>query len=103
MGAFNFGSFLSSEDLALAIALVSRWVCAAMACAKSVGEKLTRPEKSLQCGRIILPQVYTLFLILNTVYICFGDETDVSNAGEQLARDKSPGDDWDSAFFIGLL
>ena len=57
------------------------------------GRDLTRPEKSLQCGRIILPQVYTLFLILNTVYICFGDETDVSNAGEQLARDKSPGDE----------
>ena len=83
-------------------------------CAKYVGE-MTRPEKSLQCGRIILPQVYTLFLILNTVYICFGDETDVSNAGEQLTRDKSPGDEvirsnhaglnsyWDSAFFIGLL
>ena len=76
---------------------------------------LTRPEIGLQCGRIILPQVYTLFLILNTVYICFGDETDVSNAGEQLTRDKSPGDEvirfnhaglnsyWDSAFFIGLL
>ena len=57
------------------------------------GAMLTRPEKSLQCGRIILPQVYTLFLILNTVYICFGDETDVSNAGEQLTRDKSPGDE----------
>ena len=57
------------------------------------GRNLTRPEKSLQCGRIILPQVYILFLILNTVYICFGDETDVSNAGEQLARDKSPGDE----------
>jgi hypothetical protein len=64
-----------------------------MACAKCVGKSLTRPEKSLQCGRIILPQVYILFLILNTVYICFGDETDVSNAGEQLARDKSPGDE----------
>ena len=76
------------------------------------GESLTRPEKSLQCGRIILPQVYIFFLILNTVYICFGDETDVSNAGEQLARDKSPGDEvirfnhagpdsnWDSAFLL---
>ena len=76
---------------------------------------LTSPEKSLQCGRIILPQVYLSFLILNTIYICFGDETDVSNAGEQLARDKSLGDEiirfnhadpdnnWDSAFFIGLL
>ena len=73
---------------------------------------MTRPEKSLQCGRIILPQVYTLFLILNTVYICFGDETDVSNAGEQLTRDKSPGDEvirsnhaglnsyWDSDFSL---
>jgi hypothetical protein len=57
------------------------------------GDFLTRPEKSLQCGRIILPQGYTLFLILNTVYICFRDETDVSNAGEQLARDKSSGDE----------
>ena len=62
-------------------------------CAKCAAVDLTRPEKSLQCGRIILPQVYILFLILNTVYICFGDETDVSNAGEQLARDKSPGDE----------
>ena len=26
------------ENLALAIALVSRWVCAAMACAKCVGQ-----------------------------------------------------------------
>ena len=71
--------------------------CRAGVCGKQMCQcasaLLTRPEKSLQCGRIILPQVYTLFLILNTVYICFGDETDVSNAGEQLTRDKSPGDE----------
>ena len=29
------------EGLALAIALVSRWVCEAMACAKSVGENFS--------------------------------------------------------------
>jgi hypothetical protein len=44
----------------------------------------------------------------------FEDETDVSNAGEQLARDKSPGDEvirfnhagpdnnWDSAFLFWI-
>jgi hypothetical protein len=36
-----FGDFercFKDRDLALAIALVSRWVCAAMACAKCVGQ-----------------------------------------------------------------
>ena len=32
---------VAEGNLALAIALVSRWVCAAMACAKSVGENLS--------------------------------------------------------------
>ena len=27
------------------------------------------------------------------LYICCGDETEASNAEEQLARDKSPGDE----------
>ena len=79
--------------LALAIALDEGGLVRLWHVPNERGHSMTRPEKSLQCGRIILPQVYILFLILNTVYICFGDETDVSNAGEQLARDKSPGDE----------
>jgi hypothetical protein len=79
--------FGSCHSLGVAVGLRGYGMC------QMRGAILTRPEKSLQCGRIILPQVYILFLILNTVYICFGDETDVSNAGEQLTRDKSPGDE----------
>ncbi|MEK6783473.1 MAG: hypothetical protein AABY93_17355 [Bacteroidota bacterium] len=98
--------FGSCHSLGVAVGLSGNGKC------QKRGRELTRPEKSLQCGGVILPQVYTFFLILNTVYICFGDETDVSNAGEQLAMDKSPGDEvirfnhagpdnyWDSAFLL---
>jgi hypothetical protein len=54
---------------------------------------MSRPEKSLHFSDLILQQVYKYKIILNTVYICSGDETETGSAEEQPARDKSPGDE----------
>ena len=54
---------------------------------------VSRPEKSLHFRDLILQQVYKYKIILNTVYICSGDETETGSAEEQPARDKSPGDE----------
>ena len=42
-------------------------------------------------------------LVLNMLYICVGDETEVSNAEEQLTRDKSPGDEVIRLMKVGLF
>lgn len=69
--------------MALAIALVSRWVCAAMACAKCVGESKENLSKMRRVGWIIFQSVSSLifskFNVVPKAYICQREKSLLEN------------------------